>query len=130
VTAETQERPSDEKSKQYVDETRDVTKEKDLKSAVEKEPVLTAGTKEVLHEIAREKRERKATKADDAAVPEYLWEKHLLNDCPTPWVLKERTRLRKAIRLFRARMPSYSIIPGMDEDGACWTNQEGAPSGV
>jgi hypothetical protein len=63
----------------------------DLKSTVEKEPVLTAGTKEVLHEIAREKRERKATKADDAAVPEYLWEEHLLNDCPTPWVLKERT---------------------------------------
>jgi hypothetical protein len=47
------------------------------------------GTKEVLEEIAREKRERKAArKPDGALVPEYLWEEHLLHDCPTPWVLK------------------------------------------
>jgi hypothetical protein len=47
------------------------------------------GTKEVLEKIGREKRERKATKADGALVPEYLWEEHLLHDCPIPWVLKE-----------------------------------------
>jgi hypothetical protein len=30
--------------------------------------------------IAREQRARKATKADDAEVPEYLWQEHLVND--------------------------------------------------
>jgi hypothetical protein len=67
-------------------------------------PSLSKGSKEVLSEIAREKRERKATKADDAVVPEFLWEEHLLEDCPTPWVLVERTRLRRAILLLRTRM--------------------------
>eukprot|EP00978_Attheya_sp_CCMP212_P043533 scaffold286175_cov51-Attheya_sp.AAC.1 len=40
------------------------------------------GSKESLEEIAREMRERKATKSkvDDAAVPEYLWESHLIED--------------------------------------------------
>ena len=33
-----------------------------------------------LAEIAREARERKATKADDAEVPIYLWEEHMIND--------------------------------------------------
>jgi hypothetical protein len=37
-------------------------------------------------------------------VPECLWEEHLLHDCPTPWVLTERTRLRGGIRLLRKRM--------------------------
>jgi hypothetical protein len=31
-------------------------------------------------DIAREQREKKATKADDAEVPEYLWQEHLIND--------------------------------------------------
>jgi hypothetical protein len=34
---------------------------------------------EALEDIARDKREQKVCKADDAAVPEYLWEEHLLN---------------------------------------------------
>jgi hypothetical protein len=36
------------------------------------------GTQDILNEVAREKRERKATKSDDAEIPEYLWEEHLL----------------------------------------------------
>jgi hypothetical protein len=67
-------------------------------------PPLSKGSKELLNEIAREKREGKATKADDAVVPELLWEEHLFDDCPTPWVLEERTRLRWVIILLRARM--------------------------
>jgi hypothetical protein len=58
----------------------------------------------VLNEIARGKRERKATKANDAKVPEFLWEEHLLQDCPTPWVVAERTWLRQAIVLLCTRM--------------------------
>jgi hypothetical protein len=64
-------------------------------------------TKDVLQEVAREKRERKATKADGAEVPEYLWEEHLLKDSPTPCVLEERTRLRKAMNLMRRRMLAW-----------------------
>jgi hypothetical protein len=65
---------------------------------------LGRGTRNVLGEIAREKRERKATKADDAEIPEYLWEEHLLDDSPPPWVVKERTKLRRAIGMLRAWM--------------------------
>jgi hypothetical protein len=31
-------------------------------------------------DIAREQREKKATKVDDVEVPEYLWQEHLIND--------------------------------------------------
>jgi hypothetical protein len=62
------------------------------------------GTRDILAEIDREKRERKATKSDNAEVPEYLWEEHLLADSPTPWVVAERTKLRKAIRMLRTCM--------------------------
>jgi hypothetical protein len=99
---------SEMSGEKYQDETNDkeegIANGADLKHTVANDPGCNRGTKELLHEIAREKRERKATKADDADVPEYLWEEHLLNDCPTPWILQERTRLRRAIRLLRARM--------------------------
>jgi hypothetical protein len=39
------------------------------------------GTSPDLTEIDREGRERKATKADDAEVPEYLWHEHIFEDC-------------------------------------------------
>jgi hypothetical protein len=62
--------------------------------------------KKELDAIGREARERKATKADDAAVPEELWEEHLLNDRPTPWNVcdDDRPTLRRAMNLMRARM--------------------------
>jgi hypothetical protein len=40
-------------------------------------PGLSKGSKDLPNEIAREKRERKAAKADDAVVPEFLCEEHL-----------------------------------------------------
>jgi hypothetical protein len=49
----------------------------------EDDPFLFSDEKQddtVFHEIAREQREKKATKADDAEVPEYLWLEHLLED--------------------------------------------------
>jgi hypothetical protein len=94
-------------------------------NAEEKVPVLTGGTKQVLHEIAREKREWKATKADDAAVPEYLWEEHLLNDCPTPLEREDTiTTSNMSLANTNASMveaASHHIILGMDEDGTRWT---------
>jgi hypothetical protein len=70
-------------------------------------PGLSRGSKDLFNEIAREKRERKATKADDAKVPEFLWEEHMLQDCPTPWVVEESTRLRQAMVLLHTRMLNW-----------------------
>jgi hypothetical protein len=62
--------------------------------------------KKELDAIGREARERKATKADDATVPEELWEAHLLNDGPTPWNVcdADRPQLRRAMNLMGAGM--------------------------
>jgi hypothetical protein len=62
------------------------------------------GTQDILNKVAREKRERKATKSDNAEIPEYLWEEHLLQDGVTPWVVTNRGKLRRAISLMRSRM--------------------------
>jgi hypothetical protein len=51
------------------------------------------GTQDILNEVAREKQERKATKSDDAEIPEYFWEEHLLQDGAAPWVVAERGKL-------------------------------------
>jgi hypothetical protein len=60
------------------------------------------------------------SKSADADVPEYLWEDHFLKDCPTSWILSERTRLRKAIGMLRAIMhaevvesESHQVFSGM-----------------
>jgi hypothetical protein len=55
-------------------------------------------------EVSRQHRERKATKSDDAEIPEDLWEDHLLSDGPTPWVVSDRTKLREGMWLLRRRM--------------------------
>jgi hypothetical protein len=62
------------------------------------------GPDEVLADVAQQKKEQKATKADDADVPEHIWEEHLLNDGPTLWVVKDFEKLRKAMDLLRQRM--------------------------
>jgi hypothetical protein len=57
--------------------------EASIESEDEDDPFLFSGKKQddtIFHDIAREQREKKATKADDAEVPEYLWIEHLLDD--------------------------------------------------
>jgi hypothetical protein len=65
-----------------------------------------AAQKQEWDRLGRELRERKATKSDDAVVPEYLWEEHLLSDGPTSWEVSEedRPRLRRAMDLLRQWM--------------------------
>jgi hypothetical protein len=62
----------------------------------------------VLGSLAREKRERLATKADDAEVPEYLWLEHLFEDgSRKDWTIEERTQIQEIhVPLFRKRMLS------------------------
>jgi hypothetical protein len=48
-----------------------------------------------LEEVTREARERKATKSDDAEVPEYLWLEHLFDDAPTALGLDRWSQTKK-----------------------------------
>jgi len=47
----------------------------------------------LLDDIARELRERKAVKSDDAGIPEYLWEEHLVDDGDRVWGNEDRLKL-------------------------------------
>jgi hypothetical protein len=55
-----------------------------VKSKKDQNDPTTAPSAEMMEStfehVARVQREKKATKADDAEVPEYLWEQHLVND--------------------------------------------------
>eukprot|EP00978_Attheya_sp_CCMP212_P006384 scaffold14451_cov47-Attheya_sp.AAC.1 len=55
-------------------------------------------------EIDREKRERKATKSDDAEVPVYLWEEHLIDDGEFGWTTEDLPRLRPLIEACKTMM--------------------------
>jgi hypothetical protein len=69
------------------------------------EEVQGKGSKrEILDQIARDLRERKAVKSDDAAIPEYLWEEHLTADDVRVWTPSDRVGLPRAMDLLRARM--------------------------
>jgi hypothetical protein len=54
-----------------------------------------------LDDVAWTKREQKAAKADGAAVPEYLWLEHLMDDGPTPWLMASRKTLPKPMTTAR-----------------------------
>jgi hypothetical protein len=61
---------------------------------------------ETLAHIEREARERKSTKFDDAEIPAYLWEEHLLQDGPTPWdaTTTDIPKLKLGMAMLRRRM--------------------------
>jgi hypothetical protein len=64
-------------------------------------------TQDALDDIAREARQRKATKLDDAEIPAYLWEEHLMmTDGLTPWNAEstDMPKLRRRMNLMRRRM--------------------------
>ena len=58
-------------------------------------------------DVAREKRERFAAKADDAEVPEYLWLEHLFEDASEPWDQSQREGMIRAAPLLRKVMLSW-----------------------
>jgi hypothetical protein len=65
--------------------------------------------KAALEDIACEARQRKATKSDDAEIPTYLWEDHLMQDDPTPWnaLTTDMPTLRRGMNLMRRRMLAW-----------------------
>jgi hypothetical protein len=72
-------------------------------------PFEAQKNKAVLEDIAREARQRKATKSDDAEMPTYLWEDYLMKDGPTPWnaVTTNMPTLRRGMNLMRRRMLAW-----------------------
>jgi hypothetical protein len=62
----------------------------------------TRGAKDVLNEVAREKRERKATKPDDATVPEYLEGR--------PREAGKHLRVGRQCRYFMVRLPAFFLF--------------------
>jgi hypothetical protein len=61
----------------------------------------------VLTDITRDKRERKAVKADDADIPEYLWEEHMVEgrDEQT-WDATKLVKMRRVATWLRSKMLS------------------------
>jgi hypothetical protein len=66
--------------------------------------VSPPGVAAVQEEISREGRERKATKADDAEVPEYLWHEHVLEDCGRSWTDSQKKALPPAAQVLQKGM--------------------------
>jgi hypothetical protein len=59
---------------------------RDLNEFTDAEVLEECDPESLLNEIDRVNQERKAVKLDDAAIPEYLWEEHLLEGIPhQPW---------------------------------------------
>lgn len=71
------------------------------------EQVISLKASATLGEIAREKRERSAAKADDAEVPEYLWMEHLFADGDRVWSPESKQRMMGAAWIFRKRMLTW-----------------------
>lgn len=64
--------------------------------------------KKDLHAITREKRERLASKADDAEIPEYLWCEHLVDDgIGWTWDEVSRPQFQSSINFLRSRMLAW-----------------------
>jgi hypothetical protein len=71
-----------------------------------KEPSKTPkpGTLPDLGKIDQEGRERKATKADGAEVPEYLWHEHVFEDCGRNWTEAQKEKLPRAAKVLQNGM--------------------------
>ena len=60
-----------------------------VSDAPPKAPEKDSEFETLLEDVSRQQRERKAVKADDAAVPEYLWREHLMaGSWKTEWDVK------------------------------------------
>jgi hypothetical protein len=62
------------------------------------------GCKSDMEGIERNVRERKATKSNNAEVPEYLWLEHLCEDGDRVWTMDEKARRPKAIGVVQRAM--------------------------
>jgi hypothetical protein len=69
-----------------------------------KDPDFDSRREGVFNEVDKILREWKATKSDDAAVPEYLWLEHLVDDGPGKWSKKQQEGLPVAMDLLWGRM--------------------------
>jgi hypothetical protein len=66
-----------------------------------------AGQEEMFEEMDNIQREQKATKADDAEVPDLLWVSNLVDDGPSEWTALQQTNLDGAMEFARERLLRY-----------------------
>jgi hypothetical protein len=75
------------------------------KAETSKRPFTSEASTAVLEEISQESRERKAVKPDDADVPEYLWESHLLEEVEgEDWDEETLKKVRRLTEWLRSKM--------------------------
>jgi hypothetical protein len=67
-------------------------------------PLDPPSKRRILDKISRDLREKKAVKADGAAISEYLWEDHLVDDDVCEWSPLDQVGLPRAMDLLRGRM--------------------------
>jgi hypothetical protein len=77
---------------------------------------LDLSKRKILDKISRDLREKEAVKSDDAAIPEYLWEDHLVDDDIRDWSHQDRVGLPCAMDLLRGRMLTTSYLSWMKEE--------------
>jgi hypothetical protein len=75
-----------------------------IKEGKESSKTPKPGTLPDLGKIDQEGRERKATKADDAEVPEYLWHEHVFEDCGRNWTEAQKEKLPRAAKVLQKEM--------------------------
>ena len=106
-------------------------------------PSQEAKEENLLTEMARSKRERKATKSDDAQAPIYLWTEHYLEGSTIEWnqgnLEEERLRVQQAMETLRSKLFLWKwkrrlmkefnhwITDGPIESGSSWLISKDEP---
>ena len=104
------------------------------------------GTEDLLTDIARAKRERKATKSDDAEVPIYLWTEHYMEGSTIKWdkatIEDEHRKVEGAMETLRSKLFIWKwkrrvikefnnwITDGPNESGFLWLKAEYEPGKI
>lgn len=62
---------------------------------------LTPEQDQLLQQVDQDKRERKATKADDAVVPVFMWTKHYIEESNMAWDFSDMPQIERAMNVMR-----------------------------
>jgi len=96
-------------------------------------PALTEEQERILQHVDQDKRERKATKADDAKVPIYVWTRHYMEESDLSWDESDMEKLSKAMDTMREclvkrwkRRVFYSYLDYWYEEGG----RDRGPTGI
>jgi hypothetical protein len=96
---------TESKAEEVVVETVSEADEEVVETVEIDDALQSEGLEALLEDVARQQRERKAVKSDDAEVPEYLWEEHLIAGSEKlKWDAKDMDSLRRVSTWLRGKM--------------------------